>query len=106
MLFGIEGHATLDINPELGYNALLLRLIPADLLSACPHRQFHTLTGLLYIRAALSNSTLMSGGGWGGGFYHFDVLWYNPAGMGTHDLPHATNTLIIKPLGYRPPLIF
>ena len=27
------------------YDTLLLRLIPGDLLSACPHRQFHTLPG-------------------------------------------------------------
>ena len=30
-------------------------MIPGDLLSACPHRQFHRLTGLLDSRAALSN---------------------------------------------------
>ena len=31
-------------------------MIPGDLLSACPHRQFHTLPGLLDSWAALSNS--------------------------------------------------
>ena len=36
--FGIEGH------------------VERDLSSACPHRQFHTLPGLLDSRAALSNS--------------------------------------------------
>ena len=36
----------LDRNPGPGYNTLLLRLIPGDLLSACHHRQFHTLPGL------------------------------------------------------------
>ena len=41
--------------PGPGYNALLLRLIPGDLQSTCPHRQFHTLPGLLDSRAALSN---------------------------------------------------
>ena len=46
----------LDRNPGPGYNTLLLRLIPGDPLSACPHRQFHTLPGLLDSRAALSNS--------------------------------------------------
>ena len=30
-------------------------MIPWDLLSACPHRQFHTLPGILDTRAALSN---------------------------------------------------
>ena len=34
----------------------LLQYIPGDLLSACPHRQFHTLPSLLDSRAALSNS--------------------------------------------------
>ena len=61
----------LDRNPEPGYDTLLLRLIP-DLLSACPHRQFHILPGLLDSRAALSNSypnalRAMQGGS----LYHF-----------------------------------
>ena len=50
------GHVALDRNPGPGYNTLLLRLIPGDLLSAFPHRQLHTLPGLLDSRAALSNS--------------------------------------------------
>ena len=54
--FGIEDHVALDGNPGPGYNTLLLRLIPEDLLSACPHRQFHTQPGLLDSWAALSNS--------------------------------------------------
>ena len=37
VLFGSEGHVALDRNPGPGYNTLLLRLIPGDLLSACPH---------------------------------------------------------------------
>ena len=56
MLFGIKGHVALDRNPGTGYNTLLLRLIPGDLLSACPQGQFHTLPGLSDSRAALSNS--------------------------------------------------
>ena len=44
------------INPGPGYAALLLRLIPGYILSACPLRQFHTLPGLLDSRAALPNS--------------------------------------------------
>ena len=44
--FGIDGHVAVDRNPGLGYNILLLRLIPGDLLSACPNRQFHTLSSL------------------------------------------------------------
>ena len=41
--FGSEGHVALDRNPGPGYDTLFLRLIPGDLLSGCPHRQFHTL---------------------------------------------------------------
>ena len=69
-------------------DTLLLRLIPGDLLSACPHRQFHTLPGLLDSWAALSNSypnacVPMQGGN----LYHlYDGLWYNPAGTRTRDL--------------------
>ena len=80
--FGSEGHVALDGNPGPGYDTLLLRLIPEDLLIACPHRQFHTLPGLLDNRATLPNSypsalRAMQGGS----SYHFyDGLWYDPAG--------------------------
>ena len=56
-------------------------MIPGDLLSAFPHRQFHTLPGLLDSWAALPNSypnacMPMQGGS----LYHFyDGLWYDPA---------------------------
>ena len=92
--FGSEGHVALDRNPGPGYDTLLLRLIPGDLLSACRHRQFHTLPGLLDSRAALSNShpnalRAMQGGS----LYHFDDgLWYDPAGRRTHDLPCERRT--------------
>ena len=55
-LCGFEGHVALDRNPGLGYNAPLLRNNPRKSLSACAHRQFHTLPSLLDSRAALSNS--------------------------------------------------
>ena len=77
--FGSEGHAALDRNPGPGYNTLLLRLIPGDLLSACPHRQFHTLPGLWDSQATLPNSNpnalrAMQGGS----LYNFyDGLWYD-----------------------------
>ena len=76
-------------NPGPGYDTLLLRLIPGDLLSACPHRQFHTLPGLLESRAALPNSYLNALRAMhGGSLYHlYDGLWYDPAGRRTHDLP-------------------
>ena len=63
-------------------------MIPGDLLSAFPHRQFHTLPGLLDSWAALPNSSPnacmpMQGGS----LYHcYDGLWYDPAERRTHDL--------------------
>ena len=57
-------------------------MIPGDLLSACPHRQFHTLPGLLDSRAALSYSypnalRAMKEGN----LYHFyNGIWYDRAG--------------------------
>ena len=82
----------LDRNPGPGYDTLLLRLIPGDLLSACPHRQLHTLPALLDSRAALSNTypnalRAMQGGS----LYHFyDCLWYDSAWRRTHDIPKST----------------
>ena len=64
-------------------------MIPGDLLSAFPHRQFHTIPGLLDSWAALPNSNPnacmpMEGGS----LYHFyDGLWYDPAERRIHDLP-------------------
>ena len=46
VLFYRKGHVALDRNPGPGYNTLRLRLILGDLLTACPHRQFHTLPSL------------------------------------------------------------
>ena len=69
-------------------------MIPGDLLSAFPHRQFHTLPGLLDSWAALPNSNPnacmpMQGGS----LYHFyDGLWYDPAKRRTHDLPCERRT--------------
>ena len=54
--FGSENNVALEGNPAPVYNTLHLRLIPGDLSSACPHRQFHTIPGLLDSRPALSNS--------------------------------------------------
>ena len=69
-------------------------MIPGDLLSAFPHRQFHTLPSLLDSWAALPNSNPnacvpMQGGS----LYHFyDGLWYDPAERRTHDLPCEKRT--------------
>ena len=69
-------------------------MIPGDLLSAFPHRQFHTLPDLLDSWAALPNSNPnacmpMQGGS----LYHFyDGLWYDPAERRTHDLPCERRT--------------
>ena len=75
--FGSEGHVALDRNPGPGYDTLLLRMIPGDLYSACPHRKFHTLPDLLDSRVALPNSypnTLRAMQACS--FYHFyDGLW-------------------------------
>ena len=69
-------------------------MIPGDLLSAFPHRQFHTLPGLLDSWAAQLNSnpnTCMPMQG--GSLYHFyDGLWYDPAERRTHDLPCERRT--------------
>ena len=37
VFFGSEDHVALDRNPVREYNTIILRLIPGDLLSACPH---------------------------------------------------------------------
>ena len=92
--FGSEGHVALDRNSGPGYTTLLFRLIPGDLLSTCPHRQFHTLPSLLNSRAALSNSypnalRVMQGGSL---YNFFDGLWYDPVGRRTHDLPCERRT--------------
>ena len=69
-------------------------MIPGDLLSAFPHRQYHTLPGLLDSWAALPNSNPnacvpMQGGS----LYHFyDSLWYDLAERRTHDLPCERRT--------------
>ena len=92
-LFGIKGHVALDRNLGLGYNTLLLRLIPADLLSACLHRQFHTLPGLLDTRAALLTPTLTHECQAGRQFVPFyDGLWYDQAWAQTCNLPHLMLT--------------
>ena len=71
-----KGHVALDRNPGPGYD--ILRIIPGDILSACPHRQFHTLPNS-YPNALRTMQ--------GGILYHFnDGLWYDPAGRRTHDL--------------------
>ena len=88
VLFGTEGHVALDRNPGPGYDTLLLRLIPGDLLSAFPHRQFQTLPSLLESRAAMPNSypnalRAMQGCR----LYHFyNGLWYDLVRRRTHNL--------------------
>ena len=69
-------------------------MIPGDLLSAFPHRQFHTLPGLLDSWAALPNSNPnacmpMQGGSL---YYFYYGLWYDPAERRTHDLPCERRT--------------
>ena len=89
--FGSEDHVALDRNPGPGYDTLLLRMIPGDLLSACPHR--HTLHGLLDSRAALSDSYPNAlHAKQGGSLYFYDGFCYDPAGRRTHDLPCERRT--------------
>ena len=69
-------------------------MIPGDLLSAFPHRQFHTLPGLLDSWAALPNSNPnacvpMQGGSLS---HFYGGLWYDPAERRTHDLPCERRT--------------
>ena len=68
--------------------------LPGDLLSACPHRQFHTLPGLLDSRAALPNSNPSALRALQGGIlYHFyDGLWYDSVGTQTHGIPCERRT--------------
>ena len=77
----------LDINPGPGYDTLPLRLIQGDLLSAHPHRQFHTLPGFLDIRLSNYNTNALRAMQ-GGSLYHiYDGLWYDPARRRTHAIP-------------------
>ena len=70
-------------------------MIPGDLLSAFPHRQFHTLPGLLDSWAALPNSNPnacvpMQGSS----LYRFyDGLRYDPAERGATELLHSQAAL-------------
>ena len=69
-------------------------MIPGDLLSAFPHRQFHTLPGLLDSWAALPNSNPTACMPMQGGSLHhfYDGLWCDPAERRTHDLPCERQT--------------
>ena len=66
-------------------------MIPGDLLSAFPHRQFHTLPDSW---AALPNSNPNACVPiQGGSLYHFyDGLWFDPAERRTHNLPCERRT--------------
>ena len=69
-------------------------MIPGDLLSAFPHREFHTLPGLLDSRVALPNSYPNALRAMQGGILYqfYDGLWYDPAERRTHDLPCERRT--------------
>ena len=55
VFFGTKGQVARDRSPGPRYNTLFLWLIPGDLYSASPQRQFNTLPNL-YSRVALHNS--------------------------------------------------
>ena len=82
MLFISKGHVALDRNLGLGYNNLLLRLIPGDLLSACADGQFQTLPDLFrQSGCTVKLLTLRMYAKQGGNLYHFnDGLGYDMAG--------------------------
>ena len=63
-------------------------------MSACPHRQFHTLPGLLDSWATLSNSYPIAcvPMQWGSVYHFYDGLCYDPTGTRTHDLPCERRT--------------
>ena len=71
-------------------------MIPGDLLSAFPHRQFHTIPGFFdsWAQAALPNSNPNACVPMQGGSLHhfYDGLWYDPAERRTHDLPYERRT--------------
>ena len=54
-------YVALDINPGPGFDTLLLQLILGYIYSAYPHRQFHTLPGLLNSRLRCKIPTLKHG---------------------------------------------
>ena len=67
-------------------------MIQGDLLSAFPHRQFHTLPDLFrHLGCTAYPNALRAMQG--GSLYHFyDGLWYDPAGRRTHDQPCERRT--------------
>ena len=86
--FGIEGHVALDRNPGMGYNTLLLRLIPWYHLIACP--QFHTLSDLIGSHNPTLTHCMPCSEAVCTIFY--DRLWYDPVGWRTCDLSHERRT--------------
>ena len=74
-------------------------MIPGDLLSAFPHRQFHTLPGLLDSQAALSNSNPNARVPMqGGSLYHFyDGLWLPDREANSRPTVREADTLPTEP---------
>ena len=89
--FGIEVHVALDWNPGPGYNILLLRLIPGDILSTYSHRQFHTPPGLLDSQTLINILThACQAGRQFVPFLWWSLVW--PDRARTRDLPHGRRT--------------
>ena len=97
MIFHQQGPCSTRYKSGTGIQYPTLMNDPRRSLSACPHRQFYTLPGLLDSRAAMSNSYRNLNARvpmQGGSLYHFyDGLWYDPAGTWTQDLPCEADTL-------------
>ena len=91
--FGVKGQVALDWNPGPGYNTLLLRLIPRDLYSVCPHRLFLTLPGLSDSQAALLNPNACVLRREGICTIFVMVFNHDLPGTRTHDWPRSCNSL-------------
>ena len=55
----MEDNAALGRNPRPVYNTILFQLIPGGLYNACPHIQFHALSGLINSRVAMHKYFLL-----------------------------------------------
>ena len=90
MINPLEGHVALDRNAGPGYNTLFLRLIRGDLNSACPHKQFYTLPGLLHSQIALPNTypKACMPSKEAVGTILMMAFFVTRLGIRTHDLPH------------------
>ena len=105
--FVTEDNAALDRNPGPGCNNLHLRLIPGELYSACPHRQFQTLPSLFYTaRLHCETPTLMPAcHAWGLGLI-YNMFYALNIYVNLMDFRYINNNAYIYPHMSMPILIF